>query len=244
MLCAAAGRAGPFERNSMTRYDFLLFDADNTLFDFDRAERRALGLTLERFGFPPGEDTRRLYLTINRELWAQFDRGEIARERLVVERFSALSAAVGVVCDSAQVNRFYLERLGEGSDLLPGAEALCRALAGRYTLAIVTNGVASAQRGRFFGSPLPPLIPHLFISEEVGYSKPQREFFDAVLHSLGVTDQSRVLVLGDNLHADILGAANAGLDAVWYNPDAKPALPGLSPVLEARSFEDIARFLL
>ena len=132
----------------MPRYEVVLFDADHTLFDFDRAEREALRQTLEEAGLPADGETEARYLSINRALWNRLDRGEVRREWLVVERFAALLRALGRTGDAAALNRAYLDHLGEGSYLLPGAQALCRALAPRCTLAIVTNGVARAQRRR------------------------------------------------------------------------------------------------
>ena len=196
----------------MPRYDYVLLDADNTLFDFDLAEHKALGLTLASHGIPFTPEAEQTYIDINTALWSKFDRGEISQGELVVERFSAFLRAVGRAGDPAELNRYYLSRLGEQGDLLPGAEALCRALAARCTLAIITNGVSSAQRGRFARSPIQDCISHLFISEDIGFQKPRREFFDAVLHDMGISDPGRAVVVGDTLGSDILGAKNAGLD--------------------------------
>ena len=179
----------------MPRYEVVLFDADHTLFDFDRAEREALRQTLEEAGLPADGETEARYLSINRALWNRLDRGEVRREWLVVERFAALLRALGRTGDAAALNRAYLDHLGEGSYLLPGAQALCRALAPRCTLAIVTNGVARAQRRRFEASPLNGLIPWLFISEELGASKPDSAFFAPVLRTLGNPDPRRVLMV-------------------------------------------------
>ena len=173
------------------RYDVVLFDADNTLFDFDAAEAQALDLTLAEYGYPVDDKSWNCYLAVNRDLWARFDRGEVKREWLVVERFAALQRALGGHHAPAEMNTFYLSRLAEAGCLLPGAEELCRALVPSCTLAIVTNGVASAQRGRFDRSPLKELIPWLFISEEVGYQKPQRQFFDAVLSAMSLPPSTR-----------------------------------------------------
>lgn len=226
------------------RYPFVLFDADHTLFDFDPAERKALNKVLLRRGFPATEEVRRQYSAINRALWAQFDRGEIAREDLVVERFARFIRWLGGDGEAAEWNRDYLTALGEGSDLLPGAEALCRALSPHCTLAIVTNGVALAQRRRFAASPLADVIPHLFISEETGYQKPQREYFDVVCAALGIADRSQAVVVGDNLHSDILGGINAGMDTVWYNPGALPGEPGIAPTYVAADYESLQELLL
>ena len=226
------------------QYDVVLFDADNTLFDFDAAEAQALDLTLAEYGYPADDQSRNCYLAINRDLWARFDRGEVKREWLVVERFAALQRALGGHHDPAEMNTFYLARLAEAGCLLPGAEALCRSLAPSCTLAIVTNGVASAQRGRFNRSPLKELIPWLFISEEVGYQKPQRQFFDAVLSAMSLPSSARTVVVGDSLTADILGASNAGLDSIWYNPHGLPGRPDIVPTFEARTFDRISSLIL
>ncbi|BDF72795.1 noncanonical pyrimidine nucleotidase, YjjG family protein [Oscillospiraceae bacterium] len=228
----------------MPRYDYVLFDADNTLFDFDLAERRALRRTLERHAIPATAGNEALYVEINAALWRRFDRGEVSREALVVERFARFLAAVGCPGDPAAVNLEYLTCLGEEGCLLPGAEELCRALAPVCTLAIVTNGVALAQRGRFSRSPLREVIPWLFISEEVGWQKPQPEFFEAVLSAMAIPDRRRAVVVGDNLISDVGGALGAGLDAVWYNPHRLPGDPAIRPTLEAADFDTLRAFLL
>lgn len=226
------------------RYDVVLFDADNTLFDFDAAEAQALDLTLAEYGYPVDDKSRNCYLAVNRDLWERFDRGEVKREWLVVERFAALQRALGGHHDPAEMNTFYLARLAEAGCLLPGAEELCRALVPSCTLAIVTNGVASAQRGRFDRSPLKELIPWLFISEEVGYQKPQRQFFDAVLSAMSLPPSARIVVVGDSLTADILGAVNAGLDSIWYNPNGLSGRPDIVPTFEARSFDQVFQLIV
>ena len=225
------------------RYDYLLFDADNTLFDFDRAEERALQATLEFFGYPLDSDTRELYRTINRVLWRRLDLGEISRETLVVERFALFDRAMGGGRDAAALNRFYLDRLSEGAELLPGAEALCRSLAPRATLALVTNGVARAQRGRLARSALNGLFPYVFISEEVGWQKPQREFFSHVCSAMAIRDRRRAVVIGDNLVSDVQGGLQSDLDAVWFNPNGLPNPTQVRPTWEARSFSALEDYL-
>lgn len=228
----------------MPRYDYVLFDADNTLFDFDLAERRALQAALEAHGYPFNDLTEQLYLSVNRALWHRFDLGTIDKYTLLRERFAVFSRVMGGEDDPEEFNRFYLDRLAEGSDLLPGAEALCRALAPHYTLAIVTNGVSHAQRGRFYASPLPPLFSGLYISGELGVSKPQKAFFDAVLQDLHIPSHARTVVVGDNLLSDIQGGINAGLDTIWYNPRKLPNPNGPFPTFEVSDFDALRTLLL
>lgn len=228
----------------MPRYDYILFDADNTLFDFDRAEREALRRVLSRRGYPVGEETLALYLSINRGLWARFDRGEIAQRELVVKRFADFARAMGRSDDPAEFNREYLMCLGEGAYLLPGAQELCHTLAGVCTLALVTNGVALAQRGRFERSPLKADVRWLFISEEVGASKPDPAFFQAVFQTMGLEKLERVLMVGDNLLTDVKGGLAAGIDAAWYNPQGLPRSGDVRPTYELRSYEELKKLVL
>ena len=228
----------------MADFDFVLFDADNTLFDFDRAEHEALKGVLAARGYPTDPDTLSLYLTINRDLWARFDRGEVTQAYLVVERFAAFVRAMGGHDDPAQFNRDYLDRLSRGSFLLPGAEELCRALAPRCTLAIVTNGVARAQRGRFEGSPLAGLVSHLFISEELGAAKPDPAFFAAVLRALGDPPKDRVLMVGDNLATDVRGGLEAGLPTVWYDPRGLPNPTPWVPTWRVETYPQLEALIL
>lgn len=227
----------------MENFDFLLFDADNTLFDFDKAEDAALRQVLKERGYPDDDATRNLYLSINRDLWARLDRGEVTQGYLVVERFAAFTRAMGGSDDPVEFNRDYLDRLAQGSFLLPGAEELCRRLAPSCTLAIITNGVARAQRGRLARSALAGLFPYVFISEEVGWQKPQREFFSHVCSAMAIRDRRRAVVIGDNLVSDVQGGLQSGLDAVWFNPNGLPNPTQVRPTWEARSFSALEDYL-
>ena len=228
----------------MGPYDYILFDADNTLFDFDAAEAKALDAALLQFGYPCDDVTRPLYRAINHALWHRFNLGQISREKLLVERFAVFVRVMGREDDPVAFNRCYLDALSRNADLLPGAEELCRLLSERYTLAIVTNGNAMAQRGRFDRSPLKGLIPWLFISEEVGTQKPEPRFFQSVLDAMGISDRRRAVVVGDDPYSDILGGNRAGLDTIWYHPSATAAPEGISPTASVRSFDQLRALLL
>lgn len=228
----------------MPRYDYLLFDADHTLFDFDAAEEQALLSTLLDHGCPTDPHTLSFYHTVNRQLWHRFDLGEIDRDALAVERFSLLIRSFGGRQDPARMNRDYLAHLAEHGELFPGAEALCRELSAHCALAIVTNGMAAAQRGRFARSPLAPLIPWIFISEEVGHQKPEAAFFRHVLSAMGISDPSHAVVIGDNLHSDIQGGINAGLDTIWYHPQGGDHPSHIRPTHTVSSYEELRQYLL
>lgn len=229
----------------MSGYQWLLFDADNTLFDFDAAQDFSLTRTMVYHGMEPTQERKNHFKAINAALWNAFDRGEISQEALVVERYARFLAEENFPGDPAEWNDMGLRRLAESSTLLPGAEKLIYKLSQRYTLALITNGVAFVQRERLKRSPLGRYFgDRVFISGEMGCRKPESVFFEKVLTELGaIRQKGKVLVIGDSLSSDILGAFNARLDSLWY--DRTNAGPGvLKPTYRVTSFADMEKILI
>ena len=229
----------------MSRYDVILLDADMTLLDFEKSEKMALHRTLEKWGLPTHEEAKTTYSRINAALWEAFARGEVDQDELVAERFAALMRIYGEKGPAREINRDFQSFLGEEAFLLPGAMEFCLALkdAG-LTLAIATNGLPVAQRGRHVRTGMDQVIPDIFISMELGVAKPRPEYFDRVLEALNVTDRSRVVMVGDSLTSDILGANHSGIDSIWFNPRGKELSGQAVPTWQADSYERILEILL
>ena len=211
------------------KYPYLLFDADDTLFDFPKASARAFTLMCQTHGIPDTPEVRQLYHDINRELWDAFDRGEVSKEYVTLERYVRLLRALGLEDrDPAQCNEDYLSALGEGVYPLPHAEDVCRELVHRgHKLYILTNAVASVQRSRLRGSVFADLITTAFISEDAGASKPDRAYYEYVCDRVPELTAENALVIGDSLATDIRGANNAGLPCCWFNPKRQTPPQGL-----------------
>lgn len=209
----------------MSRYQYLLFDADNTLFDFDAANHNAFAQTCQYCGLTYSEELYEFYESFNRPLWQQLDRGEVTKEFLVVERFRRFLAAMGVDADPSECNRIQLSGLGSSTVLLPHALEVIEQLSRTHQLYIVTNAVASVQRARLAGSAIAPYITAAFISEEASAAKPSKAYFDYVFARIDGITPDNCLVIGDSLSSDVQGAINAGLPACWYNlkNDPRPA---------------------
>lgn len=205
------------------KYRYLLFDADDTLFDFPKASSRAFEKMCRAHDIPCAPEVYRLYHEINLELWAAFDRGEVTKEFVTLERYVRFLKAMELDRDPAACNRDYLSALGEGVYPLPHAEAVCRELRDRgHRMYIITNAVASVQRSRLQGSVFARLFEAAFISEEAGAAKPSRAYFDYVRRRLPGLTAENALVIGDSLSTDIRGANNAQLPCCWFNPAGKP----------------------
>ena len=204
------------------KYPILLFDADDTLFDFPQASSHAFATLCKTHDIPDTPENRALYHEINKVLWAAFDRGEFTKEFLTVERFVRFLSALELARDAAECNRTYLSALGQSVFPLPHAEEVCRTLKQRgHRMFIITNAVASVQRSRLASSVFSEFFEQAFISEEAGASKPSKLYFDYVRSRVPEITPENTLVIGDSLSTDMKGANNAGLPCCWYNPAGK-----------------------
>jgi 2-haloacid dehalogenase len=204
------------------KYAWLLFDADGTLFDYDRAETMALSRTFEQNGLaykPAYLDT---YARINAQMWLEFEQGSITQERLRTKRFERLFKAVGIDADPLLFGRTYIQRLAEGIYLIDGAVELLSELYGRFGLLLITNGIPEVQRPRLASSALARFFPEMVISGEVGAAKPAKRIFDVAFAKMGHPDKEEALIIGDSLTSDIQGGCNYGIDVCWFNPNGKP----------------------
>lgn len=218
------------------RYQTVLFDADNTLLDFNATEEQALRRSMERRGLEFAQERLELYTAINRELWDAYHRGEVEQGWLKTERFRRFGAALGCQADPDAWDREYLDFLGDCGTLLPGALELLRALRPHCKLGLATNGLQKVQRKRLADNPITPYFDGIFISQEMGVGKPEGAYFEKVLEALGA-DRATTLMVGDDLLSDIQGAINAGLDCIWYSPDRADSP---LPTYQVRRLEEVA----
>ncbi len=220
-------------------YHWLLFDLDNTLFDFDTAEVKALAQTLAQFGLVYTPEIGDLYHRINSKIWQAFERGELTAVQLRVSRFQQLFAELGAPIDPATFSRQYLQNLGDCSDLMDGAEAVVNTLRQNCQLALITNGLSEVQRPRLANSTIGQWFTAVVISDELGIAKPDPRIFDAVFAQMGQPAKSEVLMIGDSLSSDIQGGVNYGLDTCWYNPQGRPNPNGVTPTYEIRHLSQL-----
>jgi YjjG family noncanonical pyrimidine nucleotidase len=202
-------------------YTWLLFDADDTLFDYPLAEGKALRSTFEHFGQVYRSEYLRIYQIFNRQVWAEFERGETSAAELRLKRFRLLFGEIDLPLDPPDFSQSYLENLAQASDLFPETADVMKALSGRYHVALVTNGLKEVQRSRLERSAIRPFIEKIFISEEMGAAKPHGGFFEAVFREIGNPPKADVLIIGDSLTSDIKGGIDYGIDTCWFNPGGK-----------------------
>lgn len=212
----------------MPRYPYLLFDADDTIFDFARNGQRAFTMLCAKYQLPCTEESREIYESFNQPLWHELEKGTITKEFLKVERFRRFLDYYHRTEDVAAVSRDFLTFLGTGSFLMPHAEEVCRILAENHKLYILTNSVASVHTDRMRQSLISPYIEASFISESIGYEKPNPYYFDHVLSRIPGITRENCLLIGDSLSSDIQGGINSSLPVCWYNPARREAPESLA----------------
>lgn len=227
-------------------YRFLFWDVDQTLLDFKKSESCALRETFRKFGREIDDGTVSLYSGINESLWKRFERGEIEKEELKLERFRILFRELRITeIGAADFQEIFQTALGGVCFLLDDSYTLCTELGKKYRQYVVSNGVSETQRRKMELSGFGKLMDGVFISEEVGVPKPYRAFYDFCFANIPDFEPEAALAIGDSLTSDICGAHAAGIDACWYNPEGLPfsGEPEDAPEYEIRSLREIKKIL-
>jgi YjjG family noncanonical pyrimidine nucleotidase len=224
-------------------YPWLCFDADGTLFDYNRAEVTALNATFRSLGLHFEDEYLDIYRRINQGLWQAFERREITPAALRVRRFESLLETLQLSAAPDQMDKVYVEQLALCAELIDGAFEVLQSLHRTSRIAIVTNGLQTVQRGRLSLSTIRDFITELIISEEIGAAKPHAAYFDLAFSRMGNPAKSDVLIIGDSLTSDIQGGVDYGLDTCWFNPKNEQRPDHLPVTYEIRHLRELLRML-
>ena len=197
----------------LDKYKYLLFDLDDTLLDFGKAQVLAFKKLLKDENIEYNNELFEKYETINKSLWRSFERGEISNKVVTSERFIKFFALFNMKVDGSEVDNRYRSYLAEGNQLFEGIVEMLEKLSLTHKLYIASNGIGITQYTRLKNNNLNKYFEKIFISEEIGSKKPDREFFEIIFKEICVKNKNEVLMIGDTLTSDILGANNAGIDS-------------------------------
>ncbi len=218
----------------MLKYDTILWDLDGTLLNFKMAERHGLRNALENYGITMTEEMLSLYSGINEMFWEKLERGEVDKTEMLAERFRVFFRQMGLDgIDPEEMLKHYEWEMGsrvyyEGDS--PAVVSKLREMGIKQY--VVTNGTMATQPRKMESSGFDRYMDKVFISDEIGYDKPGKEFFDVVFRELVDVKKEKTLLIGDSLTSDILGANRAGIDACWYNPKGKALPKGMAVHVE------------
>ncbi|MCU5771928.1 pyrimidine 5'-nucleotidase [Erwiniaceae bacterium BAC15a-03b] len=220
-------------------WDWILFDADDTLFHFDAfAGLQRLFQDYDvQFSTADYDD----YQAINKPLWVDYQNGVISALQLQHQRFQGWADKLSV--EPGELNSGFLTAMAEICVPLEGAVNLLNGLKGRVKMGIITNGFTALQQARLQRTGFLEYFDLLVISEQVGYAKPHAAIFDYALAQMGNPSRERVMMVGDNPDSDILGGINAGLATCWLNADNRVKPEGIDPDWQVSSLKQLAELL-
>ncbi|WP_099189584.1 YjjG family noncanonical pyrimidine nucleotidase [Tepidibacter mesophilus] len=226
------------------KYEIIIFDADETLFDFKKSEREALKNTILEFDIEYDENHHlKVYKEINDVIWKDLEKGLITQKKLKTERFKRLSEKLNVEFDEFEFAKSYMKHLSLGSFLYDNSIDLVESLNKHYRLTIITNGLKDVQDNRIRKSIIAKYFEDIVVSEEVKVSKPDSKIFEHALNNIKYTDKSKVLIVGDSLTSDIQGGINFGIDTCWFNPNKVENKTGIKPTYEISNLMELKDIL-
>lgn len=223
----------------LKNWDWILFDADDTLFHFDAyAGLQRLFLHYDvQFTTEDYDD----YQAINKPLWVDYQNGAISALQLQHQRFQGWADKLQVT--PHDLNSGFLSAMAEICVPLEGAVSLMNTLKGKVKMGIITNGFTALQQVRLQRTGFMDYFDLLVVSEEVGHAKPHPAIFDYALEKAGNPPRERVMMVGDNPDSDILGGINAGFTTCWLNADGRKKPEGIEPTWQVSSLKELEAIL-
>lgn len=224
------------------KYEVILLDADDTLFDYQKAEayafKKALILHLGEYK----REYLKEYRAINKAVWKEFEEGLIEASMINQRRFQLLFRTIEGKVDPYLFGNSYIEFLHEADFLLEGARFTLDSLSGLKRV-LVTNGLSSVQHARLERASLKDSFDSLIISEEVGVAKPHEGIFLEALKSVDHEERETVLMVGDSLTSDIRGGVEFGIHTCWFNAKGEVNRGPWQPTYMIRRLEELLYIL-
>jgi len=222
----------------------LLWDVDGTLLDFKKSEEVSLVKALNSIGVEKvTSELTDTYSEINLGFWKRLERGEIDKKEVLEGRFRVFFERCGIkFSDVAEFNKRYLENLRDNFFVTENSLELLKELGANFKQYIVTNGTASVQDKKLKVSGIEDLVDGIFISEYLGFEKPDPRFFEAVKKETNYLEEETIII-GDSLTSDMKGGKNANIKTVWYNPEGAENKSDIKPDFVIKSLWEIKNIL-
>ncbi|MES2240935.1 MAG: YjjG family noncanonical pyrimidine nucleotidase [Bacteroidota bacterium] len=198
----------------------VFFDLDHTLWDFDRNSK----ITFENI-FTRSHPTVAIdefithYIPINQACWKLYQYDKITHEQLRYDRLKLSFDAIGYEISDAKINiiaQEYIDLLTENNHLFDGTFEILDYLNKKYRLHVITNGFAHVQVKKMNNAKLSSYFSTVTNSEMAGVKKPNPIIFEFALDLAKAKKESSIMI-GDSIEADVLGAMEAGIDAIYFN---------------------------
>ncbi len=205
----------------------ILFDIDNTILSFDEYVKESMKNGFNKFGIGVyKEEMFDVFTKVNNNLWHAIEKGELNFAKLQKIRWNMIFERLGITADGEAFEKYFREYLFNSAIHVDGAVELLKYLYGKYVLCVASNGPYLQQVNRLKVGGILPYFTDLFISEEMGCTKPSKEFFATCIERLNSKSEEKILpcevmIIGDSLTSDMLGGMQFGMQTCFYNPNSK-----------------------
>jgi len=199
-------------------YPIALFDLDQTLLDTDKNAETALRKMQLPFTFDFDDTRVQMWHQTQQQMWKELELGTLSRETLMQTRFKHYFDFYQIDVDSNSLETQFEDRFFAEHALMPHARDLLTKLSPDHTLVVISNGTRRKQERILRDAKIDSFFEKVYLAEEIGYSKPDINFFKTVVENLSLDNSKDAIVIGDSLTADIQGAINSNLDSIWFNP--------------------------
>ena len=203
------------------RYDILLCDADDTVLDFQKAMRTSVINAARAVGVKAADKKIIAeFADITVIVWCKLENEGLTRDELDTLRFAMLKERIKEEFDCSAMSDAFMAEMKKTRFVIDGAtEFLSEVRARGIKVYIITNGFAPIAVERL--KAVENYVDGVFISDIIGYNKPDTRFFDYVFKELKVTDRSKTLIFGDGVNSDIRGGIDSGVDTCLFDPSGK-----------------------
>lgn len=225
------------------KYSWILFDLDNTIYDFDASSDFALRKTFNEFDINDNEENIEKYKEINRQCWMDFENGLLDFQTVRNIRFELFVQKLNLNIDPIEMTGRYLQLLSNTDFEIDGARDILDFLKPYYKMAVVTNGLKEVKRPQLSRPGIASYFAEIVISEEVGIAKPHNGFFEHTFERIGQPSKSKVIIIGDNLHSDIKGGKDYGIDTCWFNLKSRANDTEIRPTYEIGELAELKKIL-
>lgn len=198
----------------------VLIDIDDTIFDFEKCSKNSFLKTLEKFNLKFKEEDFSYFNKVNDILWTKQKLGEINIKEVFIKRDYLMGKYFNLDIEKGLFNDLFVKFLYDEIEMVDGIEDLLLYLSGKYKIFTASNGVYDMQVNRIKKSNLSKYFTDIFVSDKIGYEKPDKRFFQKIMDITKYSNDDLIMI-GDSMKSDIIGAKNSKIKSIYFNKENK-----------------------
>ena len=198
----------------------VLIDIDDTIFDFEKCSKISFLKTLEKFNLKFKEEDFSYFNKVNDILWTKQKLGEINIKEVFIKRDYLMVKYFNLDIEKGLFNDLFVKFLYDEIEMVDGIEDLLLYLSDKYKIFTASNGIYKMQENRLKKSNLDKYFDKIFVSDKIGFEKPDKKFFQKIM-DLTKFSNDDLIMIGDSVKSDIIGAKNSKIKSIYFNKEDK-----------------------